>query len=340
MVSPNESSRERQKRLCGMFLDHWVEYPSTNVNSILIIGSGLRDIATLIQESTTEMCWWSWLPELGGLHVPFPPERIFDSVIIRMPPEKERLKFCLEVAASRIKPGGQLWLFGSNDEGIKSTPALGKPFFQKGVTVSTRRHARIVVFERVDAGAPRTNLSEYRSTTRIETNGYASDWAHFPGTFAKGKLDLGSQFLIETLSLSNTPQSILDYGCGTGVLLGFTPLGEMPNVHVLDRDYLALEATKYNLPNTTLHWRDHLSFDSETFDLIISNPPIHDGKVEHHGIVENLVRQARAHLTKGGELWMVVQHRVPVERMLKAHFTHYQIVRQNGVFKVWQAFQT
>ncbi|MGB0647078.1 MAG: methyltransferase [Bradymonadia bacterium] len=339
MVSPNESSRERQKRLCSMFLDHWVEHQSTAVKSVLVIGAGLRDIATHIKESNVDMCWWSWLPEPDHLHVPFPPETTFDSVIIRMPPEKERLKLCLEVAASRMKPQAQLWLFGSNDEGVKSTPSLGKPFFHKGVTVATRRHARIVVFERADAGTPRHLLTEYRGSTKIETNGYAYDWAHFPGTFAKGKLDAGSQLLVEALSPSNTPRSILDYGCGTGVLLGFTRLGDLREVHALDRDYLALEATKHNLPNAVLHWCDHLSFDSKAFDLIVSNPPIHDGKVENHGIVENLVRQARTHLAKHGELWMVVQHRVPVERMLKAHFHQYQIVKQNGVFKVWQAFR-
>ena len=69
-------------------------------------------------------------------------------------------------------------------------------------------------------------------------------------------------------------------------------------------------------------------------------PPIHDGNVEHHGIVENLIRQARTHLAKHGELWMVVQHRVPVERMLKTHFSQYRIVKQTGVFKIWQAFQS
>ena len=119
-----------------------------------------------------------------------------------------------------------------------------------------------MVFDRTDTGTPRRHLSEYKGITRLETNGRASDWVHFPGTFAKGKLDVGSQLLTETLSPTNEPQSVLDYGCGTGVLLGFTHLAELGEVHALDRDYFALEATKDNLPNAVTHWCDHLSFDS------------------------------------------------------------------------------
>ena len=109
---------------------------------------------------------------------------------------------------------------------------------------------------------------------------------------------------------------------------------------MLDRDYIALEATRLNVPRAQLHWSSKWLDDlSLQFDLIISNPPIHDGKIEDHGMVEKLINDAQRSLTKNGELWMVVQHRVPVVNMLRGLFQNYEIRGQNSVFKVWRVVQ-
>ncbi len=142
MVKRTENSRERRNRLCGMFLDYWLGESSQHEGNLLLAGAGLNGVVDTIRSSGRNTVWWSWFPESPAQHVSYPPDELFCEAIVRMPPEKERLKLCLEVVAARLKPGASLWLFGANDEGIRSAEKLGAPFFDRGVTVSARKHAR------------------------------------------------------------------------------------------------------------------------------------------------------------------------------------------------------
>jgi 16S rRNA (guanine1207-N2)-methyltransferase len=244
------------------------------------------------------------------------------------------------VVAGRLKPGAHLWLFGANDEGIRSAQKLGAPFFEGGVTVSARKHARVLCLTRLADKHPPNTLGSYKQTAHLDLKSAQYEWHHFPGTFAKGRLDQGSRLLLECFKPQVKPETVLDFGCGTGVLIGLSGLNDCPHVHMLDRDFVALEAARLNLPQAQLHWSNRwLTDHSLTFDLIISNPPIHDGKIEDHSMVEKLIEDAQKSLTKNGELWMVVQHRVPVEKMLHGYFRHFETRGKNSVFKVWRAIQ-
>lgn len=340
MVKQTENSRERRTRLCDMFLDYWLEEPSEVEGDILLVGAGLHQVLDAAHARGRTSTWWSWFPEAPADNVQFPPDAMYSEAIIRMPPEKERLRLCLEVIASRLSPGATLWLFGSNDEGVRSTQSLGAPFFERGVTVSTRKHARILGFTRLSEGTPRADLSAFRQSATLTVADTHHEWHHFPGTFAKGRLDQGSQLLLDAFKPTIDAKRILDFGCGTGVLMGLSSALSAPSLHALDRDYIALEATRINVPNAQLHWSNRWLEDTTVqFDLIISNPPIHDGKIEDHTIVQRLIEDAQRYLVPSGELWMVMQHRVPVARLLSPYFKQFDIISQNGVFKVWRAQQ-
>lgn len=340
MVKRTENSRERRNRLCGMFLDYWLDESTAREGKLLLVGSGLHHIVDAANSGGRRTTWWSWFPEKPAQHESFPPEELFSEAIVRMPPEKERLKFCLELVASRLKPGAHLWLFGANDEGIRSADKLGAPFFDRGVTVSARKHARLLCFTRLDAGQASTTLASFKKTAQLKLGSTEYQWHHFPGTFAKGRLDHGSRLLLESFNPQINPERVLDFGCGTGVLVGLSRLTECDDIHMLDRDFIALEATKLNVPQAQLHWSNRWLDDQRLqFDLIMSNPPIHDGKVEDHSMVQKLIEDARRSLRQNGELWMVVQHRVAVEKMLQGYFGHFEIRGQNSVFKVWRIVQ-
>jgi len=54
-------------------------------------------------------------------------------------------------------------------------------------------------------------------------------------------------------------------------------------------------------------------------------------------LLESLIADAPAHLRDGGHLQMVVQRRIPLERLLAKHFGDVAIVAQNGRYRVWRA---
>ena len=340
MVKQTENSRERRGRLCGMFLDYWLEAPSEVDGAILLVGTGLQDIQDAAQAHGRSTTWWSWFPEGTADNVQFPPNATYAEAVIRIPPEKARLRLCIEVVAARLSPGATLWLFGSNDEGIRSVQALGAPFFERGVTVSARKHARVVGFTRLTGGTPRVALEAFRQSSDLTLTDQVHQWHHFPGTFAKGRLDHGSKLLLDAFKPDIKPKRVLDFGCGTGVLMGLSSVLTGSRLHGLDRDQLALEATRINVPQAQCHWSNRWLEDTTVqFDIIISNPPIHDGKIEDHTIVLKLIEDAQRYLVPNGELWMVIQHRVPVARLISAYFEQFDIISQNSVFKVWRAVQ-
>lgn len=317
-----------------MFLDWWLDTPRAQ-QQILLVGTKLNLVIERLSRDGHQVHPWSWFPEPTPQLLECPNIENLDGAIIRMPPEKDRLKLAMEMVAARLPAGAPLWVFGSNDEGIKSIAKLGAPYFAKGETVETRRHARIVLFSRRPEGQPRKMISDYKLSTYLEYEGKKVDWAFFPGTFAKGKLDSGSRLLLDSMRNLTKRKRMLDYGCGTGILCGLSDLAE--ETHALDRDLLALEATKINVPQATLHWSDEWLTDSTaTFDIIVSNPPIHNGKVEDHTIVKLLLSKAREHLTADGALWMVVQHRVPVKQFLMNLPLQGEISQQDRIYKVWR----
>jgi len=333
-MKPTESAQQRTQRICGMFMDWW-RTKNVEANQVLLVGTGIKCIWDNLHQINHDTQWWSWFPEGITEQISFPDDRYFDAAIIRIPPEKERLKLATEVVASRLKPGGKLWLFGSNDEGIRSVQKLGAPFFEKGITLETRKHARIVGFKRVESRKPRASLSQFSLPANIQHGDTSRAWTYFPGTFAKGKLDIGSRLLLESIRDLSPKKRVLDLGCGTGILCGLSNLGT--DVHALDRDYLSLEATRLNVPTATLHWSDKWLDDAtQTFDLMLSNPPIHDGKVEDHSVVVFLIEQAHNCLSPSGQLWMVVQHRVPVNSFIRAYPLEAEVMQQNRVYKVWR----
>ena len=71
------------------------------------------------------------------------------------------------------------------------------------------------------------------------------------------------------------------------------------------------------------------------FDLIISNPPFHDGIDTAYRAVTELITQAKWHLNQGGELRIVANAFLPYPELLRQHFGDYEVVAQTGKFKVY-----
>jgi 16S rRNA (guanine1207-N2)-methyltransferase len=185
----------------------------------------------------------------------------------------------------------------------------------------------------------RGTLAAWRLVSQLEIAGVARRWVSYPGIFAAGRLDEGTALLLSALPPLRAGARVLDYGCGSGeIAVAVSSLQPAPTVDALDNDTVALEAARENVPAARLVLGTRIADTGlEEYDAVLSNPPLHQGITEDRGTLERLVADAPSHLPPGGVLQLVVQRRVPLERLLAQHFARVEVAAETGRYRVWRA---
>ena len=108
------------------------------------------------------------------------------------------------------------------------------------------------------------------------------------------------------MDISNK-NSFLDVGCGCGPIGFYILLSGKENVDMIDVNNRAINLAKIGLKKNhikaNVYNSDIYSNVSGKFDMIITNPPIHAGKAK----IYEIVREAKDHLNKDGEIWIVIR---------------------------------
>jgi len=190
----------------------------------------------------------------------------------------------------------------------------------------------------VDAPSTKGTLEEWHRSTSLEFPDGPREWISYPGVFAAGRLDAGTRALLDAMrTLPLTGRRVLDFACGSGVIGAFlSALEPTARVDFLDVDTVALAAARENVAGARLIPSD--GFDAladDRYDLIVSNPPYHEGKVQTGRVVERLVRGAPDHLETGGSLALVTQRRLPLSALLEATFNTVEVLLDSGPHRVW-----
>lgn len=152
----------------------------------------------------------------------------------------------------------------------------------------------------------------FRFLTHKET--FVSD----DGVFSKDSLDFGSRLLLETLMEEDVSGSLLDLGCGIGYI-GILLKKYFPAISLTMSDVnekavsLAEENSRlYRQNNRTVVSDGFVSID-DSFDIIVSNPPIRTGKK----VIYELFAQSLRHLKPSGRLYLVIRQKQGAESALR-----------------------
>jgi 16S rRNA (guanine1207-N2)-methyltransferase len=278
---------------------------------------------------------------LGGpAAAPWPADGPFDAALVRLPKARDEQRMTTHASLSVLAPGGRLVLYGGNDEGIRSAAGLLQEVTGGVEVVAARGHGRVLSATRPQTiDGLRDTLQSWRMVTPMAIAGVTADWVSYPGIFAAGRLDEGTALLISAMPALAAGARVFDYGCGSG-LIGAAALAQEPGItlDMLDTDSVALEAVQENVPRARRTLGARLA-DAEPahYQAILSNPPLHEGVAEDHALLERLIADAPASLAPQGVLQIVVQRRVPLDRLLGRDFAQVQIVAENGRYRVWRA---
>ncbi|MBP2294675.1 methyltransferase [Azospirillum rugosum] len=329
---------DREATVSGVAADLFAERRPQG--RILVAGDADGAMARALKEGGAEVSSWNRLALDGKPAAAWAPDGAFDGAVLRLPRGWAAFEMALHALAARLPVGAPLWIVGSNDEGITSAPKRFDGLLDGLETLAIKRRARVLETRRTAASA-RGNLEDWRETVAVDVPGNdgALDLVSYPGLFAHGRLDAGTECLLQVLPEIAAGTAVLDFGCGAGVIARAVR-ERVPDAKLtlLDVDAVALHAARQNVPDAECVLSDGLAGlgARERFGLILSNPPLHRGKDEDFGMLEALVVGTKQYLKLRGSLVAVTQRTAGVGKLFKTAFGHADLLLETPQFQVWK----
>jgi len=262
-------------------------------------------------------------------------------IILTLPREKARLDMLTHLAVDLFPDNGVLYVVGENRTGIKSSPGVLRKHFDRVDKLDYARHCTLIRAVEPKAAQP-FKASDYRQTWHITDHGTQIRVCSWPGVFAHGELDAGTQLLLDHLPDLPGGATVLDFACGAGVIAA-TLLQRNPAIHctLSDNSALACLAAEASLAANGMTAKvvagDGLAGIEGRFDMIVSNPPFHTRHKSNIRLSPELLAPVRNFLNPGGQLLLVANRHLPYGRWLDEVFGHYETVTANQRFQVLKA---
>jgi 16S rRNA (guanine1207-N2)-methyltransferase len=275
-------------------------------------------------------------------------ERSIDLVAIAITGDRDLTRHWLALARRVARASGVVLVAGANDAGIKSAIGDARDAIGLSIVEDYRRRSRVahIAVPPVPPPAP----------AWLEEPGIApGTWARFavaeggidlifeslPGVFSADRLDEGTRLLLDHLAVP-AGAAVLDVGCGAGVIGVVAGRRGAGAVTMTDVSLLAVAAARRNaglagVPVEVVAGDVYGGIRERRFDLIVSNPPFHQGKVVDYDMPRRLIAEAGEHLTPGGRLVIVANAFLPYDRLLREQLGEVAVLAATRQFRVLAA---
>jgi 16S rRNA (guanine1207-N2)-methyltransferase len=275
------------------------------------------------------------------------PKNSFVKIIYRVSKERALVHHCINHAFSLLQTEGQLLLLGGKQDGIKTNAKSAATVF--GSKAHSKKHGihYLVTVQKSAAAASGADRNWLDSNDYSNLRLCHSDDMEFlskPGVFGWNKVDRGSALLVEqtrelfSSAQQSEPPEVLDLGCGYGYILLAT--GDLPfgSRTATDNNATAVTAAAANFARAELTVQ--VSLDDcgaqlkQSFDLILCNPPFHQGFASSRDLTEKFLQQIRRLLAKEGQALLVVNQFIPLEKIAAEWFGSVETLCSTESFKV------
>ena len=161
--------------------------------------------------------------------------------------------------------------------------------------------------------------------------------------FSRESLDIGTRFFLQHIPQSEKYKVIIDLGCGNGVV-GLMAAEKNPDaaVQFYDESFMAVESAKENFEAAFADQRKGLfqvndclsGIKKNSADLILNNPPFHQGNAVGDEVAWQMFKQSREVLKQNGELWVIGNRHLAYHIKLKKLFGNCKTIASNKKFVI------
>eukprot|EP00040_Diaphanoeca_grandis_P035392 m.222486 g.222486 ORF g.222486 m.222486 type:complete len:946 (+) comp33373_c13_seq2:162-2999(+) len=320
--------------------------PNGKNSRVLVVNSFTREVTAAIVAQGCKVSRWSRFAGADVIGTSWPPKRKFEASIARIPHMKSACKMMIEAILSSLTDNGSLWICGRTSEGIYSAKSILSQYFESVTVALTLEDVLVVRATRRRPSPFASTLDNYRLDSSVTLDGKSVKWCSYnSGLFANGLVDAMTVSLLAQIPNSEIGDgaAVLDFCCGTGVIARvLTDRSQSAHnnieIHALDADAVALEATKLNVPSAQIHLSPGFSNleKGERFDLIVSNPPVHLGVDSDFSVLTDLVNEGPNYLKAGGIMYIVVQAYIPMHSIATKASDSLTEMWSDGKFTVWK----
>lgn len=277
---------------------------------------------------------------LSDFKVDFGPSH-FSRVVYRVSKERAVVHHCINLSATLLAENGRLSLLGRKNDGIKTHARNAGLVFndrvqakKQGLCYTAELHKSADIGEVL----PSENYPQLRQIQVDELSFYSK-----PGIFGWNKVDRGSELLVDILRSRadefTTSGRMLDLGCGWGYLTLATADLDFSERVATDNNITATTAAKRNFEEAELEVRtltdDCGSQLEDRFDLMLCNPPFHQGFSVSEELSKKFVKQTARLLKQKGAALFVVNQFVPLEKLAETNFSQVEMLAHKHGFKVF-----
>lgn len=267
-----------------------------------------------------------------------------DNIFYRISKEKAVVHHLINQAQRILKTGGILWISGQKNEGIKTYIEKACELFnctksiqKDGMCYSSQLQKGISRGESLND----ESYHELRECFQINSSAILSK----PGQFGWNKIDQGSEFLIKEVgqligTQHNTYEHCLDLGCGYGYLTIASQDFPVKKRTLTDNNAAALITANANCVQLKISAEIIASDAGEqvqnSFDLILCNPPFHQGFSVDGDLTDKFLRNTQKLLRENGVAYFVVNQFIALEKKAAVFFKHVNLIARNKSFSVFE----
>ena len=180
----------------------------------------------------------------------------------------------------------------------------------------------------------------------FELSGYDYKIYNQSNVFSKKSLDIGTRFLINNIPEIKVPESIVDLGCGNGVIgLVFANIFKQADIHFVDESYMAINSAKLTIEanlQSSGRFNFHINhgltnWKPNSIEFVVCNPPFHQNQTIGTHIANDMFVQTHRTLKKGGKFLIIANRHLPYFPKLKRKFSKVKTVASDKKFNLYLA---